>query len=376
MESNAEQPDGYGAFVSYRHTHPDRQWARWLHSRLETYRVPARLVASGAPRRIGRVFRDEEELPASADLSQRIEEALSKARFLIVVCSPKTPASRWVDEEVKRFQALGRADRVLALLIEGEPAQSFPSALRDLEPLAADVRPAESHSRRAVRKTALLKLLAGMLGVPYDDLRRRDDERARRRLAWLAGGAAVLASVLLGLSLFAWIQWQRVELELRISKAQNLAAQAQIAYAFTPEAKELGIAGPERGVLLALESLEAYPSVEGDQALRAGLRKLKDSSLEVAIDGVAELAGVGPQGRWLLLQTWEGSARLFDVSTRTYRPTRAVPNPAMTNDGDVLATSRDGQLELVRSEEGHGGWVFASAVLRRARDGERPRIEG
>ncbi|MFL6198053.1 MAG: toll/interleukin-1 receptor domain-containing protein [Thermoanaerobaculia bacterium] len=138
----------HGAFVSYRHTHSDRQWARWLHSRLETYRVPARLVASGAPRRIGRVFRDEEELPASADLSQRIDEALSQARFLIVVCSPRTPASRWVDEEVKRFQALGRADRVLALLIEGEPAQSFPAALRDREPLAADVRPEESHSRR------------------------------------------------------------------------------------------------------------------------------------------------------------------------------------------------------------------------------------
>ena len=88
-------PDRYGAFISYRHTDPDRQWAKWLHSKLETYRVPKRLVASGVPGRVGRVFRDEEELSASADLSQRIDEALVGARFLIVICSPKTPESQW-----------------------------------------------------------------------------------------------------------------------------------------------------------------------------------------------------------------------------------------------------------------------------------------
>lgn len=53
----------YGAFVSYRHTDPDRQWAKWLHSTLETFRVPRQLVLVGTSRRIGRVFRDEEERP-------------------------------------------------------------------------------------------------------------------------------------------------------------------------------------------------------------------------------------------------------------------------------------------------------------------------
>lgn len=367
----AERPDRFGAFVSYRHTDPDRRWAKWLHAQLEAYRVPGRLVASGAPERIGRIFRDEEELPASSDLSQRIDEALSSARFLIVVCSPRTPASQWVDEEVRRFQALGGADRVLALLIEGDPAQSFPPALRDREPLAADVRPAAGESRRVVRKTALLKLLAGMLGVPYDDLRRRDEERARRRLAWLAGGATGLALVLLGLSLFAWNQWQRAERELRVSRAQALAVQAQIAYVTTPESETPGAAGIERGILLALESLDTFPSLEGDQALRAGLRKLGRSSLEIVVEE-AELAGAGPQGRWLLLQT-EAGPRLFDVATRTYRdapPIGTTPAPTPGTGGPVLARSRDGRLELASSEEGAAGWVHASAVLRRTQGGE------
>ena len=159
-------------------------------------------------------------------------------------------------------------------LIEGEPDQSFPPALRNLEPLAADVRPKKGESQRAVKKTALFKLLAGLLGVPYDDLRRREEERARRRLSQLAGGAVLLALTFLGLSLFAWQQWQRAEMELRVAKAENLAAQAQIAYVVTPNTEALDTAGPERGVLLALESLNAYPTVEGDLVLRAGLRKL------------------------------------------------------------------------------------------------------
>ena len=98
-----EVPKGfrYAAFISYRHVEPDRSVATWLHRALETYRVPAKLAASvGIPRQIGRVFRDEEELPASADLSHEIENNLQQSRFLVVVCSRRTPESRWIGEEI------------------------------------------------------------------------------------------------------------------------------------------------------------------------------------------------------------------------------------------------------------------------------------
>jgi hypothetical protein len=52
----------FAAFISYRHVEPDRAVARWLHGALETYRPPATVVGPGAPARLGRVFRDEEEL--------------------------------------------------------------------------------------------------------------------------------------------------------------------------------------------------------------------------------------------------------------------------------------------------------------------------
>ena len=51
---------------------------------------------------------------------------------MIVVCSPRTPLSLWVNKEVERFRELGRHENILALLIEGNPAESFPKALREI----------------------------------------------------------------------------------------------------------------------------------------------------------------------------------------------------------------------------------------------------
>ena len=70
-----EQSFRYDAFISYRHTEGDRAWAKWLLEALETYRVPKELVKRGFPARIQRVFRDEEELPTSASLSENIKSS-------------------------------------------------------------------------------------------------------------------------------------------------------------------------------------------------------------------------------------------------------------------------------------------------------------
>src|SRR5262245_23438122 len=120
-------PYEYSAFISYRHVDPDRKIAQWLHTVLERYRVPAKLVRDrGVAPRLNRVFRDEEELAASSDLNREIETALHASQFLIVVCSPRTPASAWVSKEVLRFREWKRDDHILALLIEGEPREAFP----------------------------------------------------------------------------------------------------------------------------------------------------------------------------------------------------------------------------------------------------------
>jgi WD40 repeat protein len=236
----------YAAFISYRHVEPDRTWAKWLHSAIETYRVPKRLARQrgilGAP---GRCFRDEEELAASDDLGRDIEQALFESRFLVVICSPRIVVSRWCNREVERFREMGRGDHILALLVEGEPQDSFPPALvairrtvvdgqgmtreqiEEFEPLAADVRPIPHESIRQIRRLAKLRVLAQLLGVRFDDLRQREQERRTRRLAV---ASAMLATVLLAMTMlagFAVYQQRRAEKQSEIATEQKLVAQRE-----------------------------------------------------------------------------------------------------------------------------------------------------
>ena len=95
MKSESEQNFKYHAFISYRHAdnkEDGRRWATWLHQALETYQVPDELAGTVngrgdvIPDRIFPIFRDEEELPADADLAGVITRALDDTNFLIVIC--------------------------------------------------------------------------------------------------------------------------------------------------------------------------------------------------------------------------------------------------------------------------------------------------
>lgn len=102
----------YAAFISYNHR--DRKTAIWLHRALETYRIPRRMRGQASAlgelgARLSPVFRDREELAASTDLGSAVREALEQSDALIVICSPDGARSRWVNEEIRTFAALGGA---------------------------------------------------------------------------------------------------------------------------------------------------------------------------------------------------------------------------------------------------------------------------
>ena len=146
---------------------------------------------------IAPVFRDREELATSTSLGEMLTESLRASACQIVICSPRAAKSRWTNEEIIAFKRLGKAHRIFALIVDGEPGASenpetadlecFPPALihelgednelSDVrsEPIAADARPGKDP-----RQAAKLKLLAGMLGVGYDDLRQREVQRRQR----------------------------------------------------------------------------------------------------------------------------------------------------------------------------------------------------
>ena len=190
----------YDAFISYRHTDLDIFVAEKIHKLLETYVAPKSVLKKSAKRKIKRVFRDKDELPTSSNLSDNIMEALSNSEYLIVICSPRTPESYWVRTEIETFIGMHGRDKVLTLLIEGEPSEAFPEVLqyetiktidenqniietkKSVEPLAADVRGASKKQVYKNIKKELLRIAAPLLNCSYDDLRQRHKERRVKKI--------------------------------------------------------------------------------------------------------------------------------------------------------------------------------------------------
>ncbi len=215
----------YRAFISY--SHRDKAWAGWLHRALETFAVPKRLVgqmtAFGViPRRLAPIFRDRDELASATDLGRKVNEALAQSANLLVICSPHSATSHWVNEEVLAFKRLGRSERIFCLIVDGEPdatelpgraaEECFAPALRHrlgadgalsderTEPIAADARPGKDG-----KTNAKLKLIAGLLDLDFDALKRRELKRRYRRMAALATLALIVTAATTTLAITAMI---------------------------------------------------------------------------------------------------------------------------------------------------------------------------
>ena len=230
----------YRAFISY--SHADEKWARWLHRSLETYRMPKHLVGAvtefgPVPQRFTPVFRDRDELATATNLGTTLITALEQSACQIVICSRKAAKSRWVNEEILTFKRLGRAHRIFCLIVDGEPGASadpqqaelecFPNALiyrmgddgnltsERSEPIAADARP-----RKDRKRDALLKLLAGMLGIGLDELKRREARRRQQRLIALVTASVAGMVITSTLATAAWLARNEAERQRVLAKRE------------------------------------------------------------------------------------------------------------------------------------------------------------
>ena len=185
----------YKAFLSY--SHKDTRYAKKLHRAIETFKIDKDLIGTKGPygeikKSLRPIFRDREDFSAGHSLTEQTIEALKASPFLIVLCSPSSAKSKYVNEEIRLFKQMGRGQDIIPVIVDGEPGhetrECFPPALKyevtpegditntPAEVLAADIR--ESGDGWGL---AVAKVVARLLGRGTDDVYRRA-ERERRRM--------------------------------------------------------------------------------------------------------------------------------------------------------------------------------------------------
>ena len=286
----------YDAFVCYKHGSVDSAAALALQRALENYRAPKGVSQKRKP--FGRVFLDEGELSSCADLGQQIREALKNSGWLIVICSPDTPSSPWVQEEIDTFLEYHDRSRILAVLTGGDIATSFPPQLRAgadgkgevFAPHALCSTPQEA--ARKIKGDTLLKIIAPMLGTTYDTLKQR------HRIYQLQRATAITAIFLLAAVGFAAYavnranvianQAVRIEQEYEnalINESRFLTEQAQ---------KRLEEDDPLGAVELALAAL---PSEKQDRPVLTEAERILGKALGIYTTPSSVLDTVTPVGK-------------------------------------------------------------------------------
>ena len=267
----------YDAFISYRHVEPDQSIAKQIHQMIETFKPPKEFYKNGKKPTF-RIFRDREEL-AARDLSASIKEALVTSRYLIVICSKRTPLSEWCQKEVKIFKSLYGGERIIPVLIEGEPDEAFPQEFKELKNkdneslqdiLAADIRPDEvlkkdfggyeqlqNNNRQKLKdltqqslnilKTEKYRIMATILGCSFGDLKQRDKERKNRLILSIS---SLSGAIFLIFGLFMANAYQKAELARQEAVQSNARILMKTAKDFLKEGDYI------KAVLVAEEAIK------------------------------------------------------------------------------------------------------------------------
>ena len=201
--------------------------ARTLQQKLEHFKLPKSLRKKYPKERwrINRIFRDQDELSLSENLSEVLDESLKDSEYLIAICSPRYKESEWCNREIDIYTKMYGLEKTLLVLVEGEPEDSFPEnqlyrnkvikddngnteiIREDVEPLAADVRGSDKKEINRKIDDAVIRLAAMMYGLDYDDLRRRHREQRIRRIA---GIVSIVAGVFFIFGLVCLLLFMRI----------------------------------------------------------------------------------------------------------------------------------------------------------------------
>ena len=225
-----EENNQYYAFISYKRE--DESWAKWLQKKLEHYKLPANLNGrADIPKELRPIFRDTSEL-MPGNLPQQLHDALAQSKYLIVICSPNSAQSEWVNKEIDDFISMGKSENIIPFIVGGTPFASnpaeecYPQAIRNLP---ADRELLGANINEMGRDAAAIKVVARMIGLKFDALWQRYERDMKRRKNILMGVLAAFLVAVTGVAAYIWSQnitISRQYRQLEISSAANNAQYA------------------------------------------------------------------------------------------------------------------------------------------------------
>lgn len=196
-----------------------------------------------------RVFRDKTDLAASPSLWEKITDALDTSRYLVVVLSPNSAESEWVNKEVDYWLAHRGRNNLVLVLADGTivwdgthgrfdpacstaapPALVTPDALGD-EPIYIDVSEDDPwDANNAIFRDKITDIAAPIHGktkyeLASEDLKEQQRFRRFRRLAIAA--IALFAAVATVAATLAFTQRREAVQQRNDALAGRLVADAE-----------------------------------------------------------------------------------------------------------------------------------------------------
>ncbi|MGX9884488.1 toll/interleukin-1 receptor domain-containing protein [Streptomyces sp. NPDC002276] len=391
---------GYGVFLSYSGDR-DRRWLPHLQRVIEKQSRPWY-----KPPRI-RVFLDESGVSIGPQLWAKIESGLARSDWLVVMASPESKASAWVDREIEWWLEHKGFDSILLIVTAGQLVWDEQRANWDLElSTALPTRLLGRFKQQPVWKSAVLRRLDNgtdlgpdvdsialgiasvVRGLPEDDLKSEGIRDTRRNLRTARITAAVLSLLLLittTVSVIALVaraeatrQRDHAVAQQLISQSSSLATRdpfgarlkalaawridptpesrlAVLDAAVSPESGLLSHSWPVRSVAF---SPDGKTIASGSQD---GIVQLWDATTQRKIgaplighnQGVTSVA-FGPGGRTLASSSSDGTVRLWNITDHKQigdalqAHAGAIHSVAYSPDGRTLIAGGSGDSGTVR----------------------------
>jgi streptogramin lyase len=320
----------------------------------------------------------------------KITDALDRTRYMIVVLSPQSAASHWVNEEISYWLQHRGQEQLMLVLAEGhlrwdatgerfdsEQSDAAPPSLTEpgslpAEPLYIDVSVDAPWDLRSLTfRDKVTALAAPIHGKPKDQLAGddlREQRRFRRLRAAAITGLAVLTVVSVVAAVIAVVQRGEAIRRLHDATVAKLNAEGASMLAGTKPG----------GDVRAVQELLAAHAIQPDgmPILNAQVARFTTQKI-VGISSIPYIVAYSPDGRRIATAQKDGTVRQWDsatgepVGSPLKGHTETVSHVVYTPDGQTIAsTSLDGTMRLFNANTGaalnpnpeHVDWLGAIAV--------------